>query len=126
MEKIVDALVGNLKEYVQVDENANGERVYSGTLTQMQVPALFNAVSSFYIKQIINEQSRYNHDVPLGYQKRYFCPKSNGYGRGRCQRIAEKHEGEITFSGKDSQRCSPMKWRYIDFKLKDVGTTRSR
>src|SRR5690606_19832549 len=65
LEKIVDALVGNLKEYVQVDENANGERVYSGTLTQLQVPALINAVSSFYMKQIINEQSRYHHDVPL-------------------------------------------------------------
>ncbi|OJF18065.1 MAG: hypothetical protein A6D91_02615 [Bacillaceae bacterium G1] len=124
LEKIVDALVGNLKEYVQVDENANGERVYSGTLTQLQVPALINAVSSFYMKQIINEQSRYHHDVPLpDIKKDIFVQKVTGTAVEDANGLLKSMRGEITFSGKDSRDVTHEVALHVMFKLKDVGTT---
>jgi hypothetical protein len=51
IEKIGDASVGNLKDYVQAEERPEGGRVYSGTLSATQVPAIVNAASSFGIKR---------------------------------------------------------------------------
>ncbi len=65
VEKIVDALVGNLKDYVQVEERPEGGRVYSGSLSEAQVPAVVNAVSSFGIKQMISDQSRMDRNSKL-------------------------------------------------------------
>lgn len=50
IEKIADALVGNLKDYVVVKQNADGTRDLSGSLTEAQIPALVNAVASYQIK----------------------------------------------------------------------------
>ena len=51
MERIVDALVGNLKDSVMVEEAANGGKIYSGSLSEVQVPTLVNAVLSLLFKQ---------------------------------------------------------------------------
>ncbi len=52
MEKIFDALVGNLKDYVIVDDKSDGSKEFSGSLTEGQIPALVNAVSAFLFKQM--------------------------------------------------------------------------
>ncbi len=52
VEKIIDALVGNLKDYVMVNEKADGSKEFSGSLSEGQIPALVNAVSSFAFKQV--------------------------------------------------------------------------
>lgn len=49
MEKILDALVGNLKDVVQVEEK-DGQKMYIANLTDTQVPPLVNAVSAFVVK----------------------------------------------------------------------------
>jgi len=51
IEKILDALVGDLKNYVVVEEKADGSMELSGSLNEGQIPALVNAVSSFIFKQ---------------------------------------------------------------------------
>ncbi len=50
VEKIVDALVGNLKDAVVVTENSDGTKTLSGSLTESQIPALINAVVSLQSK----------------------------------------------------------------------------
>ncbi|WP_253200614.1 hypothetical protein [Clostridium sp. CF012] len=63
MEKIVDALVGNLKDAVVVTENSDGTKTLSGSLSEAQIPALINAVVSLQSKSQLgyrtdNESSR--------------------------------------------------------------------
>ncbi|WMJ81767.1 hypothetical protein RBU49_05855 [Clostridium sp. MB40-C1] len=50
IEKIADALVGNLKDYVVVTNKPDGNKELSGSVSQTQIPALINAVSSYMLK----------------------------------------------------------------------------
>ncbi len=50
IEKIADAIVGNLKDYVVVNEKAEGNKELSGSIKDAQIPALINAVTSYMIK----------------------------------------------------------------------------
>lgn len=50
LEKIADALVGNLKDYVVIDVKADGSKELTGSLSESQIPALINAVTSFQFK----------------------------------------------------------------------------
>ncbi|GAA0720326.1 hypothetical protein GCM10008905_09380 [Clostridium malenominatum] len=50
VEKIIDAVVGNLKDYVVVDEKADGSKELSGSISEAQIPALINAVASYTLK----------------------------------------------------------------------------
>lgn len=53
IEKIIDAGVGNLKDYVIVNENSDGSKEFSGSLDDAQIPSLINAVSSFAVKHYL-------------------------------------------------------------------------
>ncbi len=53
IERIVDAFVGNLKDYVSVSVGADGSKVFAGSLSEAQIPALVNAVASFATKQYL-------------------------------------------------------------------------
>lgn len=50
VEKIADALVGNLKDAVVVNESTNGTKTLSGSLSESQIPAVVDAVLSYYAK----------------------------------------------------------------------------
>lgn len=63
VERIFDATVGNLKDYVVVEKNNDGSKTFSGSLTEAQIPALVNAVSSFGFKQIIGQNKSINRNV---------------------------------------------------------------
>ncbi|MFL0245685.1 hypothetical protein [Candidatus Clostridium stratigraminis] len=49
-EKIADALTANLKDYVEVTSRTDGGKILSGSLSEAQIPALVNAVTSFEFK----------------------------------------------------------------------------
>lgn len=65
VEKIFDAMVGNLKDYVVVEDKPDGSKVLSGSLSEAQIPALVNAVSSFAFKQEFSGRSMRSEDAPL-------------------------------------------------------------
>lgn len=50
MEKIVDALVGNLKDYIIVTDNIDETKKLSVNLSEAQIPALINAITSYNYK----------------------------------------------------------------------------
>lgn len=50
VEKIADALVGNLKDSVIITENQDGTKEISGSLNNTQIPTLINAFTSFQFK----------------------------------------------------------------------------
>ena len=57
MEKIADAIIGNLKEAVVVTENSDGSKTLSGSLSESQIPALINAVVSLQSKSVFGNMS---------------------------------------------------------------------
>ncbi|MHB1453274.1 MAG: hypothetical protein ACYCYM_04880 [Saccharofermentanales bacterium] len=65
MEKIFDALVGNLKNYVVVTVNEDGSKEFSGSLTDAQIPALINAIVSFASKQYFESTSYASSDYSM-------------------------------------------------------------
>ncbi|GGD62451.1 hypothetical protein [Paenibacillus nasutitermitis] len=50
-ENVIDALVGNLKQQIEVDQQADGSKQVSLHLTGSQIPAVANAVGSLLVKQ---------------------------------------------------------------------------
>lgn len=126
MEKIVDALVGNLKEYVQAEERPEGGKAYSGSLTETQVPALVNAVSSFAMKQMIRDQRRYgDENLKLEeIESDIFIKKVTGTAIENANGILEHVEGNIVMSGKDKRGEERELAIQIVFHLTDIGSTK--
>lgn len=58
VERILDAAIGNLKDYVILSENEDGSKDFEGGITQTQIPPLVNAISSFAFKEYYNNEIR--------------------------------------------------------------------
>ena len=59
VERIIDAFIGNLKNYVTVDQSDDGSKVFAGSLSDTEIPALVNAVASFATKQYLLSSGAY-------------------------------------------------------------------
>ncbi|GGG22221.1 hypothetical protein [Paenibacillus abyssi] len=124
IEKIVDALVGGLKDYVQVEERPEGGRAYSGSLSEAQVPAAVNAVSSFGIKQLISDQSRMERDSKLPQMESdIFVKKVSGTAVENNAGLLEKMTGDVTLSGIDKSGAQHDITLNVVLKLSDIGNT---
>ncbi|OFI07079.1 hypothetical protein CLOACE_04840 [Clostridium acetireducens DSM 10703] len=60
IEKIADALVGNLKDCVVSNEKPDGSKELSGTVSEAQIPTIINAVSSYMLKSNFSMDNRNN------------------------------------------------------------------
>lgn len=63
VERIADALVGNLKDSVVVTQNSDGSKQLSGSLSESQIPSLINAVVSLQSKNAFGNNPN-NNNVP--------------------------------------------------------------
>lgn len=54
LEKIADALVGNLKDIVVVNVKQDGSKELSGTVNSTQIPSIANALLSYQFKDMFN------------------------------------------------------------------------
>ncbi len=57
IEKIVDAVIGSLKDSVVVTDNSDGSKTFSGSLSEVQIPPIVNAGASLLIKQEYSSQN---------------------------------------------------------------------
>lgn len=64
IEKIADALVGDLKDYVVVKENTDGSKELTGSLSEAQIPAIINAVVSFQFKNMFTNGQPELNSIP--------------------------------------------------------------
>lgn len=127
MEKIVDALVGNLKEYVQAQESADGRKIYSGTLTQAQVPALVNAVSSFAFKEAILKEFSRDHEGNISFpaiDNDIHVSKVSGTAIENKNGMLENLKGEVVVSGKDKAGAQHDLSFEVVLSLADIGSTK--
>ncbi|KRE90462.1 hypothetical protein ASG89_09245 [Paenibacillus sp. Soil766] len=119
VEKIVDAVVGSLKDNVQVEEGTDGGKVFSGSLSEAQVPALVNAVSSFGIKQMLDSE----RDLPQ-IESDIFVKKVVGTANENKAGYLENLTGEVTLSGKDKNGVQHDLNLNVMLKLSEIGSTK--
>lgn len=124
IEKIVDALVGNLKDYVQAEVRPEGDNVYSGSLSEAQVPAVVNAVTSFGMQQMISDQVRHNKSANMPeIESDIFVKKVTATAHESKTGILEQVKGDIVLSGKDKNGVAHEMTIDVAFKLSNVGST---
>ena len=99
LEKIADAIVGSLKDHVIVTENPDGSKGLEGSLSEVQIPSLVNAVASFQLKQEFNgRQSQMPHLT-----KDVFVKVVKGTAKVNKEGVMESILGSAVLSGKDEQ-----------------------
>src|SRR3712207_5462963 len=64
IEKIIDAIVGNLKDYVVSTEKSDGSKELSGSISEAQIPTLINAVTSYMIKNNTSGLNAEENNLP--------------------------------------------------------------
>lgn len=99
LEKIADAIVGSLKDHVVVKENADGSKELAGSLTELQIPSLVNAVASFSLKQEFNG----NRNNMPHLTKDVFVKEVKGTSEVNKDGVMESILGTAVLSGQDEQ-----------------------
>jgi len=122
MEKILDAVVGNLKDLVQVDNNSDGSFSFNGKLSAAQIPALVNAVGSFAIKQAV-ETDRYSYPQLPEFASDLYVTSVEGFATENENNLLSQLQGSIAFSGKDIDGKQHTIGIEVSILLKDVNST---
>jgi len=126
MEKILDALVGNLKDDVIVEDRAEGGYVYRGTLSEVQVPALVNAVLSFVVKQTMMDSYRYramDEEEVAQLVDDIYVKRVSGRAEENAEGLAERVQGEIILSGADEDGVRHELALSLELRLADINET---
>ncbi len=119
VERIMDAVVGSLKDHVMVKENPDGSKEISGSLSEMQIPALINAVSSFQLKQEFNgRQSALPHLT-----QDIFVKEVSGKSLINSDGLMESMLGTAILSGKDKQGQTHELSFEVLMKMSDINNT---
>jgi hypothetical protein len=100
LERIVDALVGSLRDQVMVKEKDDGSKEIYCSLSEVQIPALINAVTSFQVKQEFsyrnsNEKTRLVEDI--------YVKGIGGSAQVNTEGLLESLLATATISGRDEQ-----------------------
>jgi len=102
IERIFDALIGNLKEYVIVAENSDGTKEFSGELSDAQIPALVNAVMAYAAKKTVFDSPSGQNEFDIPYLKNdVFVKEVRGRANVNGDGIVENLFGEIVISGSE-------------------------
>lgn len=99
IERIADAIVGSLKDHVVATENSDGSLGLAGSLTEVQIPSLINAVASLQLKQEFNGREG---NLPH-LTKDIFVKEITGTAKVNKEGVMESILGTAKLSGKDEQ-----------------------
>ncbi|MEN8906650.1 MAG: hypothetical protein ABF289_11885 [Clostridiales bacterium] len=70
IERIIDGVVGDLSKHVIIEDTKDGEKAISGSLNEIQIPSMINALVSYGYKSYINNESmHYTMDENMSYEK---------------------------------------------------------
>jgi len=121
LERILDALVINLKDHVIVTENSDGSKSLSGNLSEGQIPALINALASFQMKQEFNGNRR---DGIIDLASDVYVKEVQGTATISEDGSLENILGTASVSGLDEQGEVHEISLEVLFKLSDVNATK--
>lgn len=103
IEKIADALIGNLKDYVVVTENSDGSKELSGSLSEAQIPTIANALVSYQFKREYSYQNPNNESEIPRLTKDVFVKEVKGTAVINKDGLIQSILGTGILSGKDEQ-----------------------
>lgn len=124
MEKIFDALVGNLKNYVMVDEKPDGSKQLSGTISEAQIPALINAFSSFIVKEQFSDSRTDNDRFMPQISQEVVVKTVEGKALINKDGLLESILGSATIAGKDKDGNVHELTLEILVRVQDVNSTK--
>lgn len=102
IEKIADAVMAGLKDNVIVTEGNDGNKEFSGTISENQVPALINTVSSYFFKtQVIGDKYRSESNNFPRLTNDLYIKNVTGKANVNKQGIIENVLASGTISGKE-------------------------
>lgn len=105
VEKIADALVGNLKDHVVVTNKPDGTKELSGTVSEAQIPTIINAVTSYMLKSNTASMDRNPNEknlMPL-ITKDVYIKEVKGKGLVDKNGLIQNVFATGTFYGKDGK-----------------------
>ncbi|MBV7271680.1 hypothetical protein JMF89_03860 [Clostridiaceae bacterium UIB06] len=123
VEKIADALIGNLKDSVAVTQNADGSKELSGSLNESQIPALVNAVVSFQSKNVFGRNRGDNEDYMPKISKDIFVKDVTGKMLIDKNGLIQSVLGTGTISGKDESGKEHILTFELLGKLSNINST---
>jgi len=123
VERIIDAGVGNLEDYVIVSEKTDGSKEFSGSLGNAQIPALVNAISSFAFKRVIPDISSEIGDSFPKIKNDVFIKKVSGKATVNKDGLLERIYGSGIISGKDDDGISHDLTVEILLRIYDINST---
>ena len=119
VERIIDALVGSLRDHVQVEELADGSKEFYGSLNEVQIPALINALTSLQLKQ----EFSYRNDYAFRLTQDIYVKGVGGSASFNSDGLLESILGTATISGKDAEGNIHELTVDILFRIFDVNST---
>lgn len=123
IEKIIDAGIGNLKDYVILTEKPDGNKEFSGSLDDAQIPALINAVSSFAFKNSLPKFGVGITNIFPELKDDLFIKNVRGKASVNKDGILESLLGIGTVSGKDTNGVSHDLTLEVLVRLYDINST---
>ncbi len=133
-EMIIDYLAGNMKNYFEVEENADGSKEISFQLSGSQIPSVVNAVASLGIKDAAkdNTEDKSRESLPFGKDIKVNFPKLtrdiridnvNIKADVNENNVIESQIAGITILGKDAGGKEHKVVISMDMSLYDIGNT---
>ncbi|WP_253198962.1 hypothetical protein [Clostridium estertheticum] len=126
MEKIADAVVGNLKDAVVVTQNPDGSKTLSGSLSEAQIPAIINAVVSLESKSVFGNRfnnSNNESNIPK-ITSDVFVKEVKGNMVTTKDGLIQTVLGTGLISGKDAKGVEHKLTFELLAKMTDVNTTK--
>jgi hypothetical protein len=120
LERILDALVSNLKDQVIITESSDDSKVLSGKLSEGQIPALINALVSYKMKQEFNGR----RDGLINLASDVYIKEVRGTAKVNEDGSLENILGTASISGLDKEGKIHEISLEILFKLSDINTTK--
>ncbi len=128
IEKIADALVGNLADVIHVSQSADGTRVYNAELNETQVPPVVNAIISFGLKQSMFNEYSYRGGMNSAVKMpkivdEIYIESVTGFAKENNLGMIESAVGQAVFSGKDDVGQVHKFIVEVDVRFYDVNNT---
>ncbi|NLM21249.1 MAG: hypothetical protein GX207_05820 [Peptococcaceae bacterium] len=123
VERIFDALIGSLRDHVVVTENADGSKEFSGSLSEVQIPALINALVSLEMKQQFRGQPYGQGGQMPDLAQDVYVKEINGSALINADGLLERILGTAVISGQDNQGITHELTVDILLELKDINNT---
>lgn len=124
IERIFDAMIGNLKEYVIVGENSDGSKEFSGKLSDAQIPALINAVTAYAAKQSVFDDQGANNEFEIpAIKSDVFVKEISGRANTDEAGIIENLFAELILSGSEKDGTEHELKLEMVFKIYNINST---